>query len=501
MNGLSNTLQAAARRNPGAAAVIDGTLELSYAELADLASKLAVKLNETGLVKGDRLLVVMQNRVETVLVYWATQIAGVIFTPVNWRVKPDELKYFLNDCGAAAICYCPAAAAVVTDANLGNLPQLSITDTSAAWIDGLRALQTPDYAPCLDEQALSVILYTSGTTGPGKGVPRSHRAERAAAMAHVAQNTYVLGERTLGVMPLYHTMGIRSLLASTLVNGLFVCQHKFDATVSLKLIADHQLTALYLVPTLYHDVLEQRAFSTADISSVRKLGFAGAPMTADLLRRVDVAFRPEIFVNHYGSSEIYTVSVNQNAVRKPGSAGFAGLNAEIRLVDLVHPVLNVPVLAGTPGQIAASMANEEAFAGYWKRPDADAKALVEGWYLTGDVGHFDEAGELHVTGRIDDMIISGGENILPSEVESILSLHPSVAEVVVAGLPDPRLGQKVTAFVRPNDAWVGKDALDAYCLASGLADFKRPKTYVVKKEIPKSPVGKVLRRVLIEQGE
>ena len=296
-------------------------------------------------------------------------------------------------------------------------------------------------------------------------------------------------------------MGMRSLLASTLVNGLFVCQHKFDATVSLKLIADHQLTALYLVPTLYHDVLEQRAFSTAEISSVRKLGFAGAPMTADLLRRVDVAFRPEIFVNHYGSSEIYTVSVNQNAVRKPGSAGFAGLNAEIRLVDLVHPVLDVPVLPGTPGQIAASMASEEAFAGYWKRPDADAKALVEGWYLTGDVGHFDEAGELHVTGRIDDMIISGGENILPSEVESILSLHPSVAEVVVAGLPDPRLGQKVTAFVRPNDAWVGKDVLDAYCLASGLADFKRPKTYVVKKEIPKSPVGKVLRRVLIEQGE
>jgi 2-furoate---CoA ligase len=148
------------------------------------------------------------------------------------------------------------------------------------------------------------------------------------------------------------------------------------------------------------------------------------------------------------------------------------------------------------GQIAADLAGDESFEGYWKRPDADAKALHSGWYFTGDTGYFDGDGDLFVTGRVDDMIITGGENVSPVEIESVISLHPAVGEVAVVGVPDERWGARITAFVR-RTAPVDAPALEAHCRASALANFKRPKAFVFVRAIPKSPVGKILRRKLV----
>jgi 2-furoate---CoA ligase len=342
----------------------------------------------------------------------------------------------------------------------------------------------------------SVMLYTSGTTARPKGVPRRQRTERAAAVAHVAQNLYGRGERTLGVMPLYHTMGVRSLLAMALVGGAFICLPRFDAARALELIAAERITNLYLVPTLYHDLIHHPRFPASDVGSVRKLGFAGAPMTDGLLKQLNATFKPELFVNHYGSSEIYTFTVDQAAATKPGSAGRAGLNQMVRVVkiDATSPDDLSP--CGQEGEIIALLAGDEAFEGYWHRPDADARALRQGWYFTGDTGYFDAEGDLFVTGRVDDMIITGGENVSPVEVESCLSLHADVSEVAVVGLPDARLGKIVAAFIRRH-ASVSEDALDAFCRASGLANFKRPRRYVFVAAIPKSPVGKLLRRKLV----
>jgi 2-furoate---CoA ligase len=229
---------------------------------------------------------------------------------------------------------------------------------------------------------------------------------------------------------------------------------------------------------------------------VRKLGFAGASMTDGLLGRVEEAFRPELFVNHYGSSEIYTFTIEQRAAAKPGSAGKAGLNQEIRVIALGSRDPEATVAAGEEGQIIARLEGDESFAGYWRRPDADEKSLADGWYLTGDTGRFDEDGDLFVTGRVDDMIISGGENISPVEVESVLSLHAEVSEVAVVGLPDERWGQRVSAFVKRSGPVEGA-SLDAWCRASSLAPIKRPREYTFVREIPKSPVGKILRRLLL----
>jgi 2-furoate---CoA ligase len=219
-------------------------------------------------------------------------------------------------------------------------------------------------------------------------------------------------------------------------------------------------------------------------------------MTDGLLQKLAEAFRPELFVNHYGSSEIYTFTIDQDAAAKPGSAGKAGINQQVKVVKLNAASVNETAAIGEEGEIVALLAGDESFESYWRRPDADARALREGWYFTGDTGYVDRDGDFFVTGRVDDMIITGGENVSPVEIESCLSLHPAVIEVAVVGLPDERWGRIVTAFVKRSRAVTGDD-LDKHCHDSGLAAFKSPRRYVFVDAIPKSPVGKLLRRLLM----
>jgi 2-furoate---CoA ligase len=366
--------------------------------------------------------------------------------------------------------------------------------------DELLPAGTPGGGPPPSDSDLSLILYTSGTTGRPKGVPRSHRNHYAGAVAQALQCGYAWGERTLGVMPLYHTMGIHALTGMAAVNGCFVCQPEWSAAGALKLIRDERVTALYLIPTLFYDLVHAPEFARPGVESVGKLAYAGAPMPAALTEACVRAFQPRVFVNHYGSTEIYTFSVRADVHRKPGCAGRPGVHSALRVVAAsterrVGPDEVVP--PGEKGEIIASLASDEAFAGYWNRPDADARALREGWYFTGDMGYLDGDGELYVAGRVDDMIISGGENIHPVEVEDVLARHPQVRDVAVIGERDERWGEQVVAFVVPAGRGLTVEALDAHCRTSGdLAPFKRPRRVVFVTDIPKTASGKILRRLL-----
>ena len=497
MTDLGRVLIAAAERSPHALAVVDGERRFDYAAWLDTVSRVAGGLGTLELRPGDRLAVIMQNRWEMAALHWACQLAGVVAVPLNWRSSADELDYFLTDSGAAALAFDgSAAAAVANSACAARLRRIGAGATPEGTVPFADLLAAPaEAAPRAGEDDLSLMLYTSGTTGRGKGVPRSHRAERAAALAHIAQNCYRAGERTLGVMPLYHTMGVRSLLAMAPVGGAFVCQPRFEARGALRLIEAERITALYLVPTLYYDLLGSPGFAATDTSSVRKLGFAGTPMAEGLLRRVADAFRPELFVNHYGSSEIYTFTIDQDAAAKPGSAGKAGINQRIRVVEIGAGDPDRTVPAGTEGEVIASLESEEAFAGYWQRPDADARALKQGWYFTGDVGYCDADGDLFVTGRVDDMIITGGENVLPAEIESVLSVHPAVAEAAVAGLADERWGRRwpPSLCARPG----GRSGARRPLPRVRAGRLQAPSRVCLRPRDPKSPVGKVLRRLLI----
>jgi 2-furoate---CoA ligase len=465
---LARSLDYAAERHPEREAVVDGDVRITFAELRARAARLASGLEELGLRRGERLAAVLRNRHETVALYWAAQWLGATFVPLSWRAAPAELDYCIEDSQTRLV-------ATEEDG------VVRIGDTAFSLL-----LESDEHPGALDvdEQADSLMLYTSGTTGKPKGVPRSHRADRAGGLSQVVQHGLEDGDRTLGVMPLYHTMGMHSLIAMSLVGGCFVAQKRWDAAAALDLVEREQLTALYLAPTLYHDLVTQPDARDHDLSSVRALAYAGAAMTSSLVERCCEIFRPQIFVNHYGSTEIYTFSVHREQAAKPGCAGRAALNARLRL--------------GESGEIECHLGSDEAFAGYWRRPDANEKAICDGWYRTGDVGHIDDEGDLWVVGRVDDMIVSGGENIHPLEVEEVLARHPSVTEVAVIGAPDDRLGQRVVAVV------VGpatEQELDGHCLASEtLARFKRPREYRFVTALPKSPSGKILRRVLREEG-
>lgn len=499
MLDLGSTFIQAVERNPNAIALITDGRKLTYQQWFELIKSVAGSLKGMGVKHGDRIATIMQNRWEMATIHWACQLIGVVNTPLNWRLKAEEIDYCLQDSGAATVFY--------DDSCLEELQQSKIVPTLQAitvekGLEGHRVFKelleddTFDGCPEASAEDISLMLYTSGTTGKPKGVPRRHRHERAGAVAHVAQNLYAIGEITLGVMPLYHTMGVRSLLSMALINGAFVCLPRFNAGAALSLIESEKISCLYLIPTLYHDILSHPDFLKTDISSVEKLGFAGAPMSDALLKRLDEAFAPSLFVNHYGSTEIYTFSINQNARLKPGSSGRASLNSRLRVVKLASKNPNDLAAVHEEGEIIAHLSSDEAFEGYWNRPDADKEALIDGWYFTGDVGFFDKDKELFVTGRVDDMIISGGENISPVDIESVLSLHPSIKEVAVVGLEDPRWGQKVVAFLTAQNPVSFKE-LDDHCQASDLANFKRPREYVFVEEIPKSAVGKILRRRLI----
>jgi 2-furoate---CoA ligase len=500
MLDLGTSFLASVARDPDAIAIVDGDTRLSYRDWYAAISSIVAGLDALGLRQGDHLVTLLQNRWEAATLHWACQLAGVIVTPINWRAKQDELDFVVENAGARAIALeSVSAAAAASSTACAGLPRITIGIPQPA--DGLdfAELLTRAASPAIaraNAEAWSLMLYTSGTTGKPKGVPRRHRAERAAAIAHVAQNLYAHGERTLGVMPLYHTMGVRSLLAMSVIGGTFVCLPRFDCAGALALIERERVTTLYLVPTLYHDIVHHADFPTRDVSCVRKLGFAGAPMTDGLLATLDAAFKPDLFVNHYGSSEVYTCTIDQRAARKAGSAGRAGINQLIRVVRLGSTGAGDLARQGDEGEIIALAAGDEAFEGYWNRPDADARSFHDGWFFTGDTGYFDADGDLFVSGRVDDMIITGGENVSPVEIESALSLHPAVSEVAVVGLPDERWGRIVAAFIKRRGT-VLPEQLDEHCRTSGLANFKRPRRYVFVDDIPKSPVGKLLRRKLV----
>jgi len=448
---LAESLLAAAERHPDAEAFP----ALTYRDLLAMVRRAAGGL---GLEPGERVAFVLDNRLETALLYWAAQWTGAVAVPLSWRSTASEIEYCIEDSGARLV--------LREDDPLPDGP------AHPGELDR-------------DPEEPSVMLYTSGTTGKPKGVPRSHRADRAGGLSQALQHGYLPGDRTLGVMPLYHTMGLHSLVAMHLVGGCFVPLARWDAAEALRLIEAERVTSLYLAPTLFHDLVHHPELERFDLSSVRALGYAGAAMTSALVERCAEAFEPEIFVNHYGSTEIYTFSIGADQRRKPGCAGRPALNARLRLDD--------------NGEILCHMSSDEAFGGYWNRPDADEKAIHEGWYRTGDAGRLDEDGDLWIDGRVDDMIISGGENIHPLEVEDALARHPAVREVAVIAAPDDRLGQRVVAVVVADAALEAAD-LDAFCLASEtLARFKRPREYRFVDALPKSPSGKLLRRVLREE--
>lgn len=505
---LRDMLEFAAARYPENLAMVEGDRRYTYAEWDERVNTVANALRELGVSRGDRVVQVIKNHEENCAIHMACQKLGAINTPINFRWASGEIEFCVNDAEARLVVIEEATAERVLSIRdqFDSDPRILFVGSDApdgvdSFDEAVAAAENTRPNEEVEETDTALMLYTSGTTGRPKGVPRSQRAEHAATIAQIIEHRYSLGERTLGVMPLFHTMGMHSLTAMLALNGLFVAMPEWNAGRALEVIEREQLTCLYLIPTLFHELVNHEAFEQHDTSSVRKLSYAGASMLSALVEKCVEKFQPDVFVNHYGSTEVYVFATYPKPREKPGCAGRASFHTELRVVradpePVVGPGEVVP--EGETGEIIVRL-SDDAFTGYYNRPEATEKAIRDGWYFTGDTGYLDEDGDLWMAGRVDDMINTGGENVYPVEVEDVLDKHPGVLEVAVVGLPDEKWGQAVTAFVVPERPGMTEEDINSYLKEdTSLARFKHPKKVVFVKEIPKSPVGKLLRRLLVE---
>lgn len=494
---IATAMRWTAERYPHRIAV-GGLRSRTYAEWDAHTDHLAARLLDLGARPGDRVVLMLQGGEPLASLHLAAQKAGITSVPLSTRFGVDEIAYCLADCSPVLVLTDETTEAGISAA-LASFEDAPPVRTAAELSSA--AASSTSLPPAPTEDDISVMLYTSGTTGRPKGVPRSHRAEHSATVAHLIQTGQTQGAVSLGVMPMFHTMGMRSLLASIVSAGTWVPQAKFDVDESMELITANQVDTLYLVPTIYWSLLQTGRLHEA--TSIKRLAYAGAAMTPTLAEQLSEAVHPDQFVNHFGSTEIYTFSIGPDGARKPGCAGRAGVFSRLRLVD-PDPEARPDQLVGPgeQGQVAVSMQSPEAFGGYWKRPDADEKSIRDGWYFTGDLATTDADGDLWVSGRVDDMINSGGENLYPEEIERSLARCPDLDNVIVIGTPHDKWGSAVTAFFVPHD---GADAQSTIADIerwvrdeSGLSSLKRPKRFIAVESIPTSAVGKILRRRLAE---
>jgi 2-furoate---CoA ligase len=505
---VGNAFDRVVERLPDRTAVVDpeNDTRYTYEEWGDQICGVAASLADAGIEVGDCVGAVTHNRVELGTLFWASQYLGAAFVPYNVRASPNELRFLVNNTTPEILLFSEATADTVTEVHddFDDTDWLvAVDEDSPSYADRYNSLVNGGgFEPRdFDAEQTSVILHTSGTTGRPKGVPRSHEATYTSSHSHAIQVRWEGGESTLGLMPVFHTMGLHTLTTVALLNGKWIPKRSFSPEHILDLIESEGITSLYLVPTVFHDLLDVADDYDTDLSSVQRLAYAGTPMTATVQREVYDLFDPEEFVNHYGSTEVFTYATCAYIDEKPGCVGQFGMNPRVRVVtpeegETVSPTDTVE--QGETGEIIVDASSPEAFDGYLDRPEADEKSFEDGWYFTGDLGYRDEDGDLFVVGRVDDMIISGGENIYPVEVEDLLVEFDAVDELAIVGVEDDQWNEVVTAYLPVDDTdeefTVLAERLDTYCRESNeLADFKRPRNYVFVDELAKSNVGKVLR--------
>lgn len=493
---IAAALRDAAGACPGKTAVItraDG--EVSYAELDARVDRMAARLAAAGVATGDRVAVVSRNSLSVIDLLYGVARAGAIFVPINWRLAPPEIAFILEDATPKLV--------FVEEALVDLVARQAGPQTIAIRDDGTFAdLPEPagDHAsPSVGRRDAAMLVYTSGTTGHPKAAILTHGSfvrhwglDSADLPAHVriaADDLMVLAH------PLFHIGTIEPVFRLMFNRGAIVLHHDFDAGAILEDAERHRATLLALVPTALQMVLRHPACAAADLSSVRQIFYGASPIPAPLLlealERFDAAF-----VQAYGMTEIGGTCVmlapEDHVVGSPRlrAAGRPVLGAEAKVIGPDGATL----AAGSTGEIAVR--GSGMMAGYWNRPEATAEAIdAGGWLHTGDAGMIDDGGYVYVQDRVKDMIISGGENIYPAEVESAVFSHPAVEEVVVIGVPDARWGEAVKALVVPR-AGATIDEADVIAWArERIAGYKVPKSVETVDALPKSAAGKILRRV------
>src|SRR4051794_4808811 len=487
------------------AVIMGGGGTLSFQELEDRSNQVAHLFRSRGLRPGDHVAILLRNQLEVFTVVLGAQRAGLLHTPVNWHLSPAEAAYIVQDCGARMLISAAelediaAGAAQATGlesrVTVGDVPgQQSLAD----------AVADLPATPIADEVEGGYMWYSSGTTGRPKGIlPRLSGAPFGTGNTLDASlgAAFGFGPDTIYLCPgpLYHAAPLAWSVGTVRNGGTVVVMERFDARAALELIERHHITHGQFVPTMFVRMLKlDEAERTAfDVSSLKMAVHAAAPCPVDVKQKMIDWWGP-ILLEYYAGSEGNGMALIDSAtwLQRRGSVGKPA-NGTVHICDAEGAEL----APGEVGQIWFEV-DGPGFS-YHNDPAKTAAAYNDrGWSTLGDLGHLDEDGFLYLSDRRSDLIISGGVNIYPREVEDVLVLHPAVADVAVIGLPDEEMGQSVHAVVQPADPDADPDALAAELrefVRDRIAHFKAPRTISVEREFPRLPSGKVLRRVLVDR--
>ena len=471
-------------------ALRQGERALTYAELERAAGQAAALLREAGVRPGDRVALMLPNVLAYPLFFYGSLAAGASVVPMNPLLKSREVAYYLGDSGASVIFAWEAMGeeAAKGAADTGTRV-VRVAEPDARSVLGDRE-PLADWAERGDDDD-AVILYTSGTTGVPKGAELTHaNLYQNAEVATTTLFTAGPGDVIMGCLPLFHVFGLTCGLNASVISGAtLTLLPRFDAAAALEMIGREKVTIFEGVPTMYSALLHSPARASADVSSLRLCVSGGAALPVEVLRQFEEAFGCPI-LEGYGLSETSPVASfnHPGRPRKAGSIGTPIAGVEMRAVDDAGN----DVAQGEVGEIA--IRGHNVMKGYWRKPDATAAAIPDGWFRTGDLARIDEDGYFFIVDRKKELIIRGGYNVYPREIEEALHEHPAVAEVAVVGIPHDSLGEEVGAAValKPG-ATATPDELKAFAKAR-VAAYKYPRYVWLVDQLPKGPTGKILRR-------
>jgi long-chain acyl-CoA synthetase len=493
VTNLAKNLTDTTRAHAGRVAVRVDNAAMTYRAVDEASARVAGLLHDRGVKPGDRVGIMMPNVAEVPVVYYGVLRAGGVVVPMNPLLKEREVAYYLDDSGAGLLFAWHTFADQARGGAERAQAQTIVVD--AASFPDLLASSTPDdQVVDRDDEDTAVILYTSGTTGQPKGAELTHRnliSNIEVSRADIVQARP--DDVIFGGLPLFHVFGQTVALNVAVASGAcLTLLPRFDAAHALRIIAEHRVTVFEGVPTMYVALLHQPDRADYDTSSLRMCISGGAALPVEVLRGFEDAFSVPV-LEGYGLSETSPVaSFNlPGRERKPGSIGTPIRDVQMRVMDGEDH--EVP--QGEVGEIVIRGPN--VMKGYWQRPEATADALRDGWFHSGDLARVDEDGYFYIVDRKKDMIIRGGYNVYPREIEEVLYEHPAVAEAAVIGVPHDSLGEEVAAAValKPG-AVVTAEELRGY-VKGQVAAYKYPRHLWIVDALPKGPTGKIQKRDIV----
>ncbi|WP_210364982.1 long-chain-fatty-acid--CoA ligase [Bacillus sp. REN3] len=529
---VQNYLKQTAEKYPDKTAIHFMGKELTYRQVYNYAKKLGAYLQSIGIQKGDRVAIMLPNTPQSIISYYGILMAGGIVVQTNPLYMERELEYQMKDSGAKAIITLdilfPRVSKVIPKTDIQNVIVTAIKDylpfpksfvypfiqkkqygiivnvkhegQNHLFTEIMKqpASEIKEYDYNFEED-LALLQYTGGTTGFPKGVMLTHKNLIAnAAMCNAWLYKCKPGEETvLGILPFFHVYGMTAVLILAVMQGQkIVLLPKFDPETTLKTIQKQKPTLFPGAPTIYIGLLNHPDIKKYDLSSIESCISGSAPLPAEVQEQFEEITGGKL-VEGYGlteSSPVTHANFLWDKKRVKGSIGVPWPDTDSAILSLET---GEPLPQGEVGEVAVK--GPQVMKGYWNRPEETAMVLKDGWLLTGDLGYMDEEGYFYIVDRKKDMIIAGGYNIYPREIEEVLYEHPAIQEAVAAGIPDPYRGETVKAYVVLKEGFeVTEKELDEYA-RKHLAAYKVPRLYEFRKELPKTAVGKILRRALVDE--